>query len=128
MGVPGNSINSGLAAELTALHFGLKLIVQMHISPVCIEMDAQNVIDSIQEANSDHYLSSIIIQCRDLIRQLGAPPISHVMKECNKCADIISRDALLLVLPFFHYVSMPLCINSQFLADKEGITYPRTLY
>lgn len=62
-------LQSGLAAELTALHLGLKLLVQMHISQVRIEMDAQNIIDLIQEANSDHYLSSNIIQRRYLIRQ-----------------------------------------------------------
>lgn len=95
-------LHSGLAAEITALYLGLKLVMQMQITQTVIEMDCQNAIDLLREANNNHQLLPFILDCRDLLHRLGAPQISHVMRECNKCANLLSRDALLLALPYFH--------------------------
>lgn len=40
-----------------------------------------------------HHLNGLLCQCRFLLQQLGFPLVKHVMRECNKCADLLANDA-----------------------------------
>lgn len=111
----GGSI-SNLAAEIWALQYGLRILMQREI-----ESDASNVIQLITTATRNRHLFNIILDCRSLLQQLRNPPLRHVMREGNKCAELLAQDARSHLFPFLVYLPFPFCIiKALIVGGHEG--------
>lgn len=89
-----------------------------------LESDAANAVNLVNSIANTHQLHDLINACRYLCQELGNPPISHVLRESNKCADQLAQDARCHRYPYLAYLSIPFCIKVQMLEDQRGFCYP----
>ena len=83
---------SSIAAELWALREGLGLCLENGTSAVEIELDSSTAISLVSNnlvLNGD--LSSLVDDCRDLLRRLPRFKLSHCFREANFCADVLAK-------------------------------------
>ncbi|KAH0687200.1 hypothetical protein KY284_017753 [Solanum tuberosum] len=80
----GNLGKSGTAEQ------GLKLALIRGLMPLEINTDCQELISII--INDHPSYSNMFLDCKDLLRRLGSPPIQHSFRETNRVADALARE------------------------------------
>ncbi|GKU89219.1 hypothetical protein SLEP1_g3385 [Rubroshorea leprosula] len=98
-----------------------------NFSHLLIETDSFTAVNlSSKDPIDNHPLSSLVFDCRDLLRCIPHVKISHVMRESNMAADILAKMGHDMTEDFvaFESVSQPL-INAC-IADIVGVEFPRT--
>lgn len=75
--------------ELCALLEGLQIARHYHFTPLEINADSTEVISMLHN-HSMHY-SSLLLECRYFLRQLGSPYIVHIYWEQNRVVDKLAQ-------------------------------------
>lgn len=70
---------SALIAELLTLYYGLRLSIEHNYKNITIQTDSKELISCITKPVSSNY--NLILECMELIHQLGNPPIQHDFRE-----------------------------------------------
>ncbi|EOY19200.1 Retrotransposon, unclassified-like protein [Theobroma cacao] len=82
---------NSLQAELLALHRGLCLCMEYNVSRVWIEVDAQVVIQMIQNHHKGSYKIQYLLESIRKCLQVISVRISHIHREGNQAADFLSK-------------------------------------
>ena len=82
-----------VTAELWALMDGLRLASQLDISHILVELDdAKTVVDLLHSTKASiNSFSSLLNDCKYLLRQFHQARIRHVFREANKRADYLAK-------------------------------------
>ena len=64
----------------------------MNLEAVEIEVDAKSIVDLVANDNStNHFITSLVDDCRTLASQIPHKKIVHCFREANKCADALAK-------------------------------------
>lgn len=114
------------SGETMGLHEGLTLAANLLSPMLAVEMDAKTDINLITSCHSDcHPLSSLLYDCRCLVRRLKVEKINHVFREANHCADALAKLGCYSNCRMSIYDSAPSCITSLLEEDFVGTLVPR---
>ncbi|KAH0673419.1 hypothetical protein KY284_024506 [Solanum tuberosum] len=114
------NVNCALYSEIMALLMGIKLAAKLQVNTLQIE----TVILEIINTGHDSY-TNIIIECRELLRQLGNPQISHSRREQNQVADKLAKEGARLMQDntFVEWIAPPDFVLKTLHADKDGVPF-----
>ena len=80
------------AAELWALHDGIRLCIALKLQAVVFELDAKAIVDLLkkddQACNSN---DNLVVDCKKGLREIPMVVIQHCYREANRCADAFAR-------------------------------------
>ena len=83
---------SSMIAEFWVLKDGLLLVSQLGISKLLVELDAQTMVNLLHSSKPyNNSFSSLLNDCRFLLRQFQQVRISHVCWEANRCDDYLAK-------------------------------------
>lgn len=107
--------------ELMALQESLQLAASNNLAPIEVETDATEVLTLLEKPQP--FLHSIILTCRQLLRQLGNLVVRHNFRQGNKVADFLATQGSSLHLFNKLYVMpTPLpAVMQKMDADKKGV-------
>ena len=116
---------SSTVAELWALKDGLTMAKQMRIENICIEMDAEFIVQLVSRPSMVNLmLEPILSECRNLIQTFPNSSVAHVFMEANGCADRLARmGAELVVTDFLFLFEPPDVVGEMLASDKAGIVF-----
>ncbi|KAM3281319.1 hypothetical protein P3S67_028340 [Capsicum chacoense] len=78
-----------LEVKIHALLLGLSLALEYKFFSLEINLDCQQVVNLLREMPNTS--SSLIYDCRCLLRTLGNPQVKHVYREQNKLMDAMAK-------------------------------------
>ena len=92
---------TSITAELWALRDGLMLAKQIGITHLVVEMDNKVIVDLVQsnKATNNSY-SSLLNDCRFLLRQLHRFKINHAFRKANRSVDYLAKGGCSLLRNF----------------------------
>ena len=79
------------AAELWALKDGLLLAKEMRLNNLIIELDALSVVLLMNNNSTNLLMEPLLIDCRNLVREIPNKQITHIYTEANQCADAMAK-------------------------------------
>nr|POE57440.1 putative ribonuclease h protein [Quercus suber] len=114
---------SSTVAELWALKDGLTMAKQMGFENICIEMDAEFIVQLVSTPSMINLmLEPLLSECRDLIQTFPSSSVVHMFREANGCADRLARMGVDLDAIDFLFLFEPPDVVVEILAsDKAGI-------
>ena len=117
----GNTSN--VIAEFWALRDGLTTAAQLGLTNLEVEMDAKIVIDLVlSNANSNCAYSSLLNDCRSLLRKFQQVKMQHVYREVNKVAYGLARMGCTQQADFVTFTTPPYPkVNSLALFDINDL-------
>ena len=86
-------VATSIVAEIWALRDGLMLVVQLGITQLFAELDAQVIVNLVlaKKKPSNGSYSPLLNNCRYLLGQFHCIKINYVFREANRCADNLAR-------------------------------------
>ncbi|WMV59607.1 hypothetical protein MTR67_052992 [Solanum verrucosum] len=81
-----------ILAELRALRQGLIMALEHDAKPLDINTDSIELTKLVKHSN--HPYSNLVLECRSLMRRLEVALPTHVFREQNKVADMLSKEGL----------------------------------
>ncbi|CAL8135648.1 unnamed protein product [Prunus armeniaca] len=129
--IDGFSVNLGyghiLDAELWGLYFGVKYAIDKGISQLIVEMDANVVVQPIQQVHDPtcHPLGTLVSSCCDLMKRFDSCAIHHIYRENNRVAYGLANWSYNLELGIFFFDVAPIWISSLLLDDMLGVASTR---
>ena len=113
-------------AELWALRDGLIMCLNLRISALEVEIDAQAVVELMNNDNTSNATnSSLVADCRLLISQIPQIKVSHCYREANAYADALARIGSLQDSDMLYYDFPPSSLLEFYLADLYGLFHFR---
>ncbi|KAK7829755.1 piezo-type mechanosensitive ion channel like protein [Quercus suber] len=83
---------SSLAAELWAIRDGLTRCCHLSLQAVVVEVDASVAVSLLsQDVQTNGEFSSLIDDCRNLMKSIHQVQLKHCFREANRCADAIAK-------------------------------------
>ena len=81
-----------VAAELSALHDGIRLCIALKLPTMEIELDAKVVIDLVtKESNNLNSLDALVADCKKGLKKISNVRLLHCFREANNCANNLAR-------------------------------------
>ena len=78
--------------EFWALRDGLQLAIQLGVQNLEVELDAKVIVDLINSRNSSNTAySSLLFDCRLLLKMIPRTKMKHVFRKANKCINTLVR-------------------------------------
>lgn len=116
-----------MAAKLWGLRDGLTLAKQLNIKKLYVEIDAKAMVTLIYNPTSisSHPCSSLIYDCRHLLKLFEKAHIHQIFREGNHCVNLLAKEGAFSNDNFVLYCSPPPFLLYQLYADSWGISYPR---
>ncbi|WMV20669.1 hypothetical protein MTR67_014054 [Solanum verrucosum] len=114
----GNTyIASNITSELYAFHKGLTIALQYNLTPIEINIDCTYIIQML--LNDHPSYSTLLYDCRELLRQLGNPPGQHNFREQNQVTDCLATEwaKLTKANSFVLWAVPPFCVKKKLDAD-----------
>ncbi|OIT21097.1 hypothetical protein A4A49_65458, partial [Nicotiana attenuata] len=112
---------SSLQTELEALKEGLNVAMAKGFTPLIIETDVTEVIKALQCGCESH--DKIVCFCRWLMFQLKQPSIQHNVREGNKVAHKLAKEALNLLKEHLLLERPPPYVINKLETDRTGYIY-----
>ena len=113
-------------AELWALRDGLIMCLNLRISALEVEIDAQAVVELMNNDNTSNATnSSLVADCRLLISQIPQIKVSHCYREANAYADALARIGSLQDSDMLYYDSPLSNLLEFYLVDLYGLFHFR---
>lgn len=88
--------NNHVMLEIEALLQGLRLVVNLNLNVIEIENDSTEILQVLQQAHPIY--STLVNDCRSLMKKLGNPLIHHNFRQANKVAYFLSKMGAKLTL------------------------------
>uniref|UniRef100_A0A2N9HN52 RNase H type-1 domain-containing protein n=1 Tax=Fagus sylvatica TaxID=28930 RepID=A0A2N9HN52_FAGSY len=89
-GNPG--ITTSLQAELRALKDGLVMALELDVLYLAVEMDSLIAVELVSSNKATNvFLSSVVDDCRCLLRRFEQVSVHHIYREANSCADALAK-------------------------------------
>ncbi|CAL5428867.1 unnamed protein product [Camellia sinensis] len=83
---------NSLTTELWTLRDGLKLALDMGLTPIEVESDALTLVHMVlNNCNDQHHLSNIVHDCKFLLDSLRLPTVKHIFREANQSVDALAN-------------------------------------
>ena len=113
-------INTSIIAEFWALRDGLTLASQLGITHLAVELDAKVVVDLILSRKTPNgSYTSLLNDCRYLLRQFQQTVIRHVFREANRGVDSLAKGACSLTSDFVIF-DVPPTPNLNVIVDADA--------
>ncbi|GLT58567.1 hypothetical protein SLA2020_314490 [Shorea laevis] len=117
---------TALAAELWAIKDGLSIAKSLQLQNVILETDCRVAYILLSDnLNPFHPHSTLLMDCRDLLRTIPQVQMKHVMRESNMAADAIAKKGALAPHGFHFLFDCPPDVELLCIADRVGVCYPR---
>nr|XP_023878038.1 uncharacterized protein LOC111990496 [Quercus suber] len=115
-------ITSSFLAELWALRDGLSLCVSRGFAAVEVELDAKSIVDAISNPEyANIFASSLMEDCRHMVKQVPQIRFKHCFREANRCADALARMGGILDADFTVFENPPVDISNFLEFDCNGL-------
>ncbi|WMV59693.1 hypothetical protein MTR67_053078 [Solanum verrucosum] len=117
------NVNCALYSEIMALLMGIKLAAKLQINTLQIETDSTVILEIINTGHVSY--TNIITECRELLRQLGSPQISHSRREQNQVADKLAKEGARLMQGniFVEWITPLDFVLKTLHADEDGVPF-----
>lgn len=79
-----------IEVELQALRKGLKIVIQHQISPLEVDVDAQEIINMFENGNLKY--DNLLCECKCLMDKLGGVEQKQVFREQNQVTDTLAKE------------------------------------
>lgn len=112
---------SSLISELWALNDGLVLAKQLGVLSILVEVNAEMVVDLLNNNCINLVVDPLLSDCRDLLREFSNPVVKHVFREANQCADAMAKLGLNLDVSFITFVNPPPVVVNLLAFDKAEL-------
>ncbi|GLT72258.1 hypothetical protein SLA2020_442090 [Shorea laevis] len=117
---------TALAAELWAIKDGLSIAKSLQLENVILETDCRVAYVLLSDnLNPFHPHSTLLMDCRDLLRTIPQVQMKHVLRESNMAADAIAKKGALAPHGFHFLFDCPPDVELLCMADRVGVCYPR---
>ncbi|GLT63634.1 hypothetical protein SLA2020_361840 [Shorea laevis] len=117
---------TALAAELSAIRDGLFIAKNLQLQNVILETDCQVAYTLLsKDHNPFHPHSTLLMDCRDLLRTIPQVQLNHVMRESNMAASAVAKKGAMAPHGFHILVDCPPDVDLLCMADCVGVCYPR---
>ena len=91
---------TNVQAELRAFKNGLKLVIDLGIFNLEIEMDSLLVVELVNFITSPNaFFSTIVTDCRSLIERFETCSLKYIFREANNCVNLLFRIIFLSPIP-----------------------------
>ena len=115
---------SSTVVELWASKDELTMAKQMGIENICIEMDAELIVQLVSRPSMVNLmLEPLLSERRNLIQTFPSSSVAHVFREANGCADRLARMGAELVTDFLFLFESPDVVGEMLASDKAGIIF-----
>ncbi|KAH0642508.1 hypothetical protein KY289_033482 [Solanum tuberosum] len=111
--------------KVRALRQGVLMAIEYKLNPIDINTDSMELINMFEHDN--HLFTNLIYEYRLLMEKLGAAMPTHIFREKNKVADMLSKEGLKCSTfrdPTFLIVP-PMFANSAVWTGISGTMYSR---
>ncbi|GLT95486.1 hypothetical protein SLE2022_131660 [Rubroshorea leprosula] len=116
-----------LSTELWALRDGLKLAVDFQFTHIIVETDSYIASQLLAKPPiATHQLSSLLLDCRDLLQFIPHAIVNHTVREANMVADQLARMGHNLHQNFVILSQCPRHVKPFCVLDIMGFEVPRT--
>ena len=113
-------ISTSIIAEFWAFRDGLMLASQLGITHLAVELDAKVVVDLVLSSKTpNNSYTSLLNDCRHLLRQFQQTVIGHVFREANRGADCLAKGACSLTSDFVVF-DFPLTPDLNVIVDADA--------
>lgn len=114
-----------LLAELTAIHKGLRLALDMGLDDLVCYSDSQLSVNLITGAVSKYHAYAVLVQdIKEIIASRNFT-IHHTLREGNQCADYMAKLGASSDTEFFVHSSAPQDLLDKIRMDAMGTLFPR---
>ncbi|XP_065617460.1 uncharacterized protein LOC136062392 [Quercus suber] len=118
-------ITSSFLAGLWALRDGLSLCVSRGFAAVEVELDAKSIVDAISNPEYSNILaSSLMDDCRHMVKQVPRIQFKHCFREANRCADALARMGGFLDVDFTVFESLAVEVELDAKSIVDAISNP----
>lgn len=87
-------------------------------------MDCNDIILFMLNNNSKFF--NIIVECRDLLQQLGNPSIRHNYHEANKVTNTLTKAGVNMHIPISTMIVPPVFVRDKLEVDKFKMLFVKT--
>ncbi len=85
-------VTTSVQAELRALKDGLNLAIDLGILHLEIEMDSLVAVELVKSITTPNaFFSTIVTDCRSLMKRFEICSLKHIFREANGCADLLAK-------------------------------------
>ncbi|KAK4709853.1 hypothetical protein R3W88_004366 [Solanum pinnatisectum] len=118
-------LTNPIRAELQAMWMGLMLVVEQNLNPPEINTDSSEA-NMIQ--NNNLLYDDVIIECRYLMKKLGAKKLTYIFRDQNRVSDTLARkgEKELVISVQTILTIPPIIAQKEVDADTLGTSYSRT--
>lgn len=82
-----------------------------------------DLLNSNSHSNDAH--TSLLVDCRSLLKKIPLTRVNHVFREANHCADALAKNGCMLEEDFCNFVSDPSFVKDLLCKDVNETTYCR---
>jgi ribonuclease HI len=85
-------VTTSIQAKLRALKDGLNLAIDLRILHLEIEMDSLVAVELVKSITTPNaFFSTIVTDCRSLMKRFEICSLKHIFREANGCADLLAK-------------------------------------
>ena len=119
-------ITLSLVARLWAIRDGLARCYHLSLQAVEVEVDASVAISLLsQDVHTNGEFSSLIDDCRNLMKNIHQIRLKQCFREANRCVDALAKFGTTMEEDFIVFKSSPVFILNLLHYDKMGLTQDR---
>ena len=116
-------ITLSLVARLWAIRDGLARCYHLSLQAVEVEVDASVAISLLfQDVHTNGEFSSLIDDCRNLMKNIHLIRLKQCFREANRCVDALAKFGTTMEEDFIVFKSSPVFILNLLHYDKMGLT------
>ena len=109
---------SSIAAKLWAIRDGLTRCCNVSLEAVEVEIDASATVSLVSQAtHTNGELSSLIDDCRNLMKNIPQVRLKHCFREANRCTNALAKFGAYMEDDFIVFESLPSLIVSFLYSD-----------
>ena len=116
---------SNYKAELWALRDGLVLAKEMGLNNLIVELDALSVVLLMTNNTANLLMKPLLIDCRNLLKEIPNKQIVHAYREANQCIDALAKLGATSLSSFAVFLSPPPTVDSILSYDKTNMCCDR---
>ena len=108
-------------AELWALRDGLLLVKEMGIQQLIIELVALSVVILMNNEFENLLMESLLIDCRNLLKEFPNKRVIHAFREANQCVDALTKLGSQSLYSFAVFCNPPLMTEAILAFNKASM-------
>ena len=123
----GLGFTNSILAELWALRDGLRLAKELGFQQLIIELDALSVVILMNNESENLLMEPLLIDCRNLLKEIPNKRVIHAFCEANQCADALAKLGSQTLYSFAVFCNPPPVVEPILAFDKANMRCNRLL-